>query len=176
MAKLDGCVQFWEHDLMYPANEPSLCHPCNLDRFIEEMVALRDEGKIAGIGISNATLAEVDTAIELAGIVCVQNAFSLLDRHDADVLERCESVGIAYVPFFPLGSAFPHMPKVIADPTVQSIATRIGTTPSQVGLAWLLALADNILLIPGTSSVEHLEENMAVGAITLTDADLAELH
>ena len=158
------------------AELPAGVQPVPLVDQLAEMIALREEGKIAGIGVSNATLDEVNTAIALAGIVCVQNAFSLLDRHDADVLERCASDGIAYVPFFPLGSAFPNMPKVTDNATVQSIAARIGATSAQVGLAWLLALADNILLIPGTSSVDHLEQNMATGAITLTDDDVAELQ
>ena len=161
---------------MDPAELPAGVQPVPLVDQLAEMIALREEGKIAGIGVSNATLDEVNTAIALAGIVCVQNAFSLLDRHDADVLERCASDGIAYVPFFPLGSAFPNMPKVTDNATVQSIAARIGATSAQVGLAWLLALADNILLIPGTSSVDHLEQNMATGAITLTDDDVAELQ
>ena len=161
---------------MDPAELPAGVQPVPLVDQLAEMIALREEGKIAGIGVSNASLDEVITAITLAGIVCVQNAFSLLDRHDADVLERCASDGIAYVPFFPLGSAFPNMPKVTDNATVQSIAARIGATSAQVGLAWLLALADNILLIPGTSSVDHLEQNMATGAITLTDDDVAELQ
>jgi pyridoxine 4-dehydrogenase len=161
---------------MDPAELPAGVQPVPLVDQLAEMIALREEGKIAGIGVSNATLDEVNTAIAIAGIVCVQNAFSLLDRHDADVLERCASDGIAYVPFFPLGSAFPNMPKVTDNATVQSIAARIGATSAQVGLAWLLALADNILLIPGTSSVDHLEQNMATGAITLTDDDVAELQ
>jgi aryl-alcohol dehydrogenase-like predicted oxidoreductase len=142
---------------------------------LAEMVALRDEGKIGGIGISTASLAEVDEAIESAGITCVQNAYSLLDQSDADVLDRCIEAGVAYVPYFPLGSAFPGLPKVTDDPKVIAVAERLGATPAQVGLAWLLARADNILLIPGTSSLAHLEENLAVREVVLTDADLADL-
>ena len=143
---------------------------------LAEMVALRDEGKIAGIGISTASLAEVDEAIESAGITCVQNAYSLLDQSDAEVLDRCIEAGVAYVPYFPLGSAFPHLPKVSDDPKVIAVAERLGATPAQVGLAWLLARATNILLIPGTSSLAHLEENLAVRDVILTDDDLAELN
>ncbi len=139
------------------------------------MVALREEGKIAGIGISTAPLAEVDAAIESAQITCVQNAFSLLAQDDGGVLDRCIATGIAFVPYFPLGSAFPGMPKVTDDTRVQAVAARIGATPAQVGLAWLLARADNILLIPGTSSLAHLEENLAVRDVILTPADLADL-
>jgi pyridoxine 4-dehydrogenase len=143
---------------------------------LAEMVALRDEGKIGGIGISTASLAEVDEAIESAGITCVQNAYSLLDQSDAEVLDRCVERGVAYVPYFPLGSAFPGLPKVTDDPKVIAVAERLGATPAQVGLAWLLARADNILLIPGTSSLAHLEENLAVREVVLTDADLADLN
>jgi pyridoxine 4-dehydrogenase len=140
------------------------------------MVALRDEGKIAGVGISTASLEQVETAIRLADIVCVQNAFSLLDTSDQPVLDRCAEAGVAYVPYFPLGSAFPGMPKVTEDPAVIAVAERLGATPSQVGLAWLLAHADNVLLIPGTSSLDHLEENLACASIQLSEADLAELE
>ncbi|QXC59666.1 oxidoreductase [Aquihabitans sp. G128] len=146
-----------------------------LEDQLAEMVALRDEGKIAGIGISTAPLAEVEAAIATAGIVCVQNAFSLVDRSDADVLAACSAAGVAYVPYFPLGSAFPHLPKVVDQPTVQAVAARLDATPAQVGLAWLLSHDESILLIPGTSSVAHLEDNLAVGDLTLSAADLAEL-
>ncbi len=142
---------------------------------LAEMVALRDEGKIAGVGVSTVDAAHVATAIDLADIVCVQNAFSLVDQHDADVLDHCTSAGVAYVPFFPLGSAFSHMPKVSDNAAVQSVASRRGASTSQVGLAWLLARADNVLLIPGTSSVVHLQDNMAVADLTLSEQDLAEL-
>ncbi|WP_426574487.1 oxidoreductase [Aquihabitans sp. McL0605] len=146
-----------------------------LEDQLAEMVALRDEGKIGGIGISTAPLAEVQTAIATAGIVCVQNPFSLLDQHDADVLAACHNAGVAYAPYFPLGSAFPHLPKVVDDPAVVAVADRLGATPAQVGLAWLLAHDDSILLIPGTSSVAHLEQNMAIGDLVLSPEDLADL-
>ena len=143
---------------------------------LAEMVALRDEGKIAGVGVSTVSAEEVELAQRVAGVVCVQNAFSLLDQKDAAVVDQCAAAGIAYVPYFPLGSAFPHLPKVTDQPAVRAVAERLGYAPSQVGLAWLLARAENILLIPGTSSVAHLEENMAIGEIELTDADLTELN
>ena len=142
---------------------------------LAEMVALREEGKIGGVGISTAPLVEVEEAIESAQITCVQNAYSLLARDDGGVLDRCVAARIAFVPYFPLGSAFPGMPKVNDDPQVQAVAARLGATPAQVGLAWLLARADNILLIPGTSSLAHLEENLAVRDLVLTAADLDEL-
>jgi pyridoxine 4-dehydrogenase len=154
---------------------PNGTPPVPLEDQLAEMVALREEGKIAGIGISNVGLDQVDTAIDVAGVVCVQNPFSLLDRHDAKVLDRCRENGIAYVPFFPLGSAFPGLPKVTDNDTVRAVAQRVGATPAQVGLAWLLAHDPAILLIPGTSSVAHLEQNMQVGDIVLSDQDIAEL-
>ena len=147
-----------------------------LEDQLAEMVALRQEGKIAGVGISTANLAQVRQAITEADIVCVQNAFSLVDQHDADVLDLCHDAGFAYVPYFPLGSAFPNMPKVTDNPAVRAVAERLGASPAQVGLAWLLAHRDNVLLIPGTSSVAHLEENMKVADISLSDADVAELE
>jgi pyridoxine 4-dehydrogenase len=154
---------------------PDGIQPVALEDQLAELVGLRDEGKIAGIGISNATLDEVEIAIDAAGIVCVQNPFSLLDRHDAEVLDRCSEAGIAYVPFFPLGSAFPGIPKVTDNEAVRAVAERVGATPAQVGLAWLLAHDEAILLIPGTSSLRHLEQNMQVGDLTLSERDLAEL-
>jgi pyridoxine 4-dehydrogenase len=150
--------------------------PPPLDEQLAEMVALREEGKIAGIGISTASLEQVQQAISTAGIVCVQNAFSLVNRSDAPVLQLCAEQGIAYEPYFPLGSAFPNMPKVVDLPAVQAVATRHGVTPAQIGLAWLLAHSHNILLIPGTSSLAHLEENLAVASIELTEDDLTELE
>ena len=147
-----------------------------LDDQLAEMVALREEGKIAGIGISTASRAQVEHAIAQAGIVCVQNAFSLVDQTDADVLDLCHESGVAYVPYFPLGSAFPGMAKVTENPAVRAVAERLGFSPAQVGLAWLLAHRDNVLLIPGTSSVAHLEDNMKVADVALSDEDVAELE
>jgi aryl-alcohol dehydrogenase-like predicted oxidoreductase len=151
-------------------------HRVPLEEQLAEMVALRDEGKIAGVGISTASRAQVEQAIAQADIVCVQNAFSLVDQRDADVLDLCHDSGIAYVPYFPLGSAFPGLPKVTGNAAVRAVAERVGASPAQVGLAWLLALRDNVLLIPGTSSVAHLEENMKVASVTLSDDDIGELE
>jgi len=151
-------------------------HRVPLEEQLAEMAALRDEGKIAGVGISTATRAQVEQAITQVGIVCVQNAFSLLDQSGADVLDLCHESGVAYVPYFPLGSAFAGMPKVTENAAVRAVAERVGASPAQVGLAWLLAHRDNVLLIPGTSSVAHLEENMKVAGVTLSDDDVAELE
>jgi aryl-alcohol dehydrogenase-like predicted oxidoreductase len=147
-----------------------------LEEQLGALVALRDEGKIGGVGVSTVTVGQVDQAIELAAIVCVQNAFSLLDQSDSAVLERCAEAGVAYVPYFPLGSAFAHVASVTDHPPVVELAAERGVTPAQVGLAWLLARSPNILLIPGTSSVAHLEENVAAGGVVLDDADLARLE
>jgi aryl-alcohol dehydrogenase-like predicted oxidoreductase len=158
-----------EHELPVDRRVP-------LEEQLAEMVGLRDEGKIAGVGISTASWAQVEQAIAQADIVCVQNAFSLVDQKDADVLDLCHESGIAYVPYFPLGSAFPRLPKVTESAAVRAVAERVAASPAQVGLAWLLAHRDNVLLIPGTSSVAHLEENMKVASITLSNDDIAELE
>lgn len=158
------------------ASELSAGQRVPLEDQLAEMVALREEGKIAGVGISTATRAQVEQAIAQADIVCVQNAFSLLDRNDTDVLDLCLTAGVAYVPYFPLGSAFPGMPKVTENAAVCAVAERVGASPAQVGLAWLLSYRDNVLLIPGTSSLAHLEENMNTAHITLNSDDIRELE
>ena len=150
--------------------------PPPFEDMLGELVAVRDEGLIAGIGVSNVDLDQLDTAIRLAGVVCVQNAYSLLDRRSEAVLQRCEAEGIAFVPFFPLGSAFPHLPKVTENSAVIELADQLGATEAQVGLAWLLHHSPNILLIPGTKSLEHLEENMAALTLPLTEDQVADLE
>ncbi|NNG39106.1 oxidoreductase [Flexivirga sp. ID2601S] len=146
-----------------------------LDEQLAAMRELVDQGLLEAFGVSNVPPEQARVAID-AGAVCVQNAYNLLFRDDEATLQLCAERKVAYVPFFPLGSAFPNMPKVTEDPTVQAVAARLGVTPSQVGLAWLLQQADNVLLIPGTSSVAHLEENIAAAQVRLTDADIAELE
>ncbi|HET6707039.1 aldo/keto reductase [Amycolatopsis sp.] len=145
-----------------------------LDDQLEVMTALRDEGKIGAIGLSAVTLDTLRRALP-AGIACVQNAYSLVGRDDEDMLELCVAEGIAWVPFFPLGGAFPHLPKVTDEPAVQAAARALGHTPAQVGLAWLLHRAPNVHLIPGTASVAHLEANLAAADIALDGETLAEL-
>jgi pyridoxine 4-dehydrogenase len=146
----------------------------DLDDQLAEMIALRDEGKIGAIGISSVPLETVRRALP-AGIVCVQNAYSLLNRAQEYLLELCVAEGIAWVPFFPLGSSFPGFPKVADDPVVHAIAGELGGTPSQIGLAWLLAHAPNTLLIAGTRSIAHLEENLGTDAVVLDADALARL-
>lgn len=160
---------------LHPGNGDIEDQHVDLADQLAAMVQMREEGLIAGIGISTASHAEVQQAITDAGIVEVQNAFSLLDRSDQDVLTLCAAHGVAYVPYFPLGSAFPGMPKVVEDPTVRRIAQEIGATPAQVGLAWLLQHDPNVLLIPGTSSPDHLAENLAVAGVQLTADQVTEL-
>ncbi|MFI7617284.1 aldo/keto reductase [Nonomuraea terrae] len=141
------------------------------------LAELRDEGKIDMIGVSNANADTVRAAINMAGIVAVQNAYSILNRADDAILELCREHAIAFVPYFPLGSAYGSGgPKYLAaDPHVSAVANKHGITPTQVALAWLLARYERMLLIPGTSSIAHLDENLAVGALTLDAEDLALL-
>ena len=146
----------------------------DLDSQLAEMVALREEGKIGGVGVSNVTLDQLRQALP-AGIACVQNAYSLLDRSGEPLLDLCREHGVAWVPFFPLGSAFPGLPKVSEHPAVVAAATALGATPAQVGLAWLLAHAPNVLLIPGTSSTAHLEQNVAAADVRLDAATMTVL-
>ena len=146
----------------------------DLDSQLAEMVTLRDEGKIGGIGVSNVTLDQLRQALP-AGIACVQNAYSLLDRSSEPLLALCRERGIAWVPFFPLGSAFPGVPKVTEQPTVIAAAAALGATPAQIGLAWLLAHDPRILVIPGTSSPAHLVENMATAYVRLDAGTMAIL-
>lgn len=146
----------------------------DLDDQLAEMTAMRDEGLIGGIGLSAVSGEVLDRGLA-AGIVCVQNAYSLLAREHEALLDVCVRNGIAWVPYFPLGGAFPGLPKVADEPEAMRIAAELGVTPAQLGLAWLLGHAPDVLLIPGTSSVDHLAENVAVGAVTLTDEQVTAL-
>jgi aryl-alcohol dehydrogenase-like predicted oxidoreductase len=142
-------------------------------RFDDQLTAMmkaRDNGLIGGIGLSNITREHLLHALSITDIACVQNPMNLADRHSLPVLDECEARGIAFVPFFPLGSAFADGNPVLRSPQVVSIAARLGRTPAQIALAWLLSFRPNILLIPGTSSVRHLEENIAAGDIELDAA------
>jgi aryl-alcohol dehydrogenase-like predicted oxidoreductase len=137
---------------------------------------LRGEGKLELIGISNVSRAQAEEALELVDVAGVQNAYSILDRSGEDVLELSRERDIAFVPFFPLGSAFTGGPaKLAADPAIARVAAKHDATPSQIALAWLLHRDERILLIPGTTSVAHLEENLAAADVTLDADDLADL-
>jgi hypothetical protein len=146
----------------------------DLDDQLAEMISLRDEGKIGSIGVSSVPLGIVQRALP-AGIVCVQNAYNVLDRSQEATLDLCAAEGIAWVPFFPLGSSWPGLPKVSDNAVVAAVAGELGCTPAQVGLAWLLAHAPNTLLIPGTRSIAHLEENIGAANVTLSADAIARL-
>jgi pyridoxine 4-dehydrogenase len=140
------------------------------DDQLAAMVKARDNGSIGGIGLSNVTREHLVHALAITDIACVQNPMNVADRHSLPVLEECVARGIAFVPFFPLGSAFAPGRPVLQSPQVASTAARLGHTPAQIALAWLLSFRPNILLIPGTSALSHLEENMAVADIELDAA------
>ena len=146
----------------------------DLDDQLAEMIALRDAGKIGAIGLSHVSADQLRHALPV-GIVCVQNAYSLVDRTSEPVLDLCREQGIAWAPYFPLGGGWPGRPKVTDLPGVVAVAGRLGVTPSQVGLAWELTRSPRALLIPGTRSVGHLEENLAGGDVVLDDEALAAL-
>lgn len=135
------------------------------DRQLTTMIEARDEGLIGGIGLSSISREHLEIALQRTDIACVQNAYNLLDRSSQPVLDACTARGIAFVPFFPLGSAFVPENPVLGHPEIRKAASELGRTPAQVALAWTLAAAPNMLLIPGTSSVAHLEENLAVADI-----------
>jgi pyridoxine 4-dehydrogenase len=146
----------------------------DIDDQLAELSALRDEGKIGGIGLSNVSASQVEHAAPV-GIACVQNLYSVIDRTSEPVLDRCREHGVAWVPYFPLGSAFANRARVTDNPAVIAVAAEIGVTPAQVGLAWLLAHDERTLLIPGTSSPAHLAENIAAGAARLPAESIAAL-
>ena len=131
---------------------------------------LQRQGLVRRIGLSNVTARQVAEGRRIAEIVCVQNAYNLAHRADDALVDDLAAAGIAYVPFFPLGGFSP-----LQSTTLSGVAERLGATPMQVALAWLLRRAPNILLIPGTSSVAHLRENLAAADLTLPEAAMAEL-
>jgi pyridoxine 4-dehydrogenase len=135
------------------------------------LAELQGQGLIRNLGLSNATSAQVAQAQGIAPVVCVQNHYNLVHRHDDPLIDELGRKGIAYVPFFPLGGFTP-----LQSETLSTVAQRLGATPMQVALAWLLARAPNILLIPGTSSLNHLRENLAVSGLVLTKDTLFEMQ
>jgi pyridoxine 4-dehydrogenase len=139
------------------------------DDQLTAMIQAREDGLIGGVGLSNITVEQLLRALERAPVVCVQNPLNLADRASMPLLEECTSRGIAFVPFFPLGSGFVRPNPVLDNEQVRHIADRLGITAAQVALAWTFRLAPNVLLIPGTSSVRHLEENLAVADIELDE-------
>jgi pyridoxine 4-dehydrogenase len=138
---------------------------------LEALAALQRQGLVRHIGLSNITQTQFEEARGIAEIVCVQNQYNLAHRADDALVDLLAAQGVAYVPFFPLGGFSPLQSSALSD-----VAARLGATPMQVALAWLLQRAPNILLIPGTSSVAHLHENLAAASITLPDDAVAALN
>ena len=145
------------------------------DDQLAAMVQARDEGLIAGVGLSNVSLEQLRHAADGTEIACVQNLFHLADRGSAPVLTECTRRGIAFVPFCPLGLPRGAANPVLTSPVVIQTAARLGATPPQVALQWLLQLAPNVLLIPGTGSTAHLQENLAAEHMALDDEALRDL-
>jgi aryl-alcohol dehydrogenase-like predicted oxidoreductase len=137
----------------------------------EVLAELREQGLIKHLGVSNATPEQLAEAASIAPVAQVQNMFNITARADDDMVDNTARQGVAYVPFFPLGSAFrPLQTDLVAD-----VARRHDASAHQIALAWLLARSPNLLLIPGTSSIAHLEQNVAAAGIELTEQDMAEL-
>ncbi|MFF7104578.1 aldo/keto reductase family oxidoreductase [Streptomyces nigra] len=144
--------------------------PGSLAEPFDTLVDLQRQGLIRHLGVSNATAEQVAEARAIAPIVCVQNMYNLAHRDDDELIEELAEQGVAYVPFFPLGGFSPLQASALT-----AVAARLDATPMSVALAWLLRRSPNILLIPGTSSVAHLRENVAGAGLSLSDGDLAEL-
>jgi len=143
----------------------------SIARAVETLAKLQQQGLVRHIGLSNVTATQVAEARAIADIVCVQNLYNLVHREDDALVDTLARANIAYVPFFPLGGFSP-----IQSDALSAIATRLAATPMQVALAWLLARAPNLLLLPGTSSLAHLRENQADASLAIPEADLATLN
>lgn len=157
-------------NLRLHSGDPNSVGPLDRDLFdrqLTAMIAARDEGLIGGIGLSSVSVEHLEFALERTEIVTVQNAYNLVDKSSQPVLDLCTAKGISFVPFFPLGSGFNADNPVLGNAAVKKAAADLGRTPAQIALAWTLSVAPNVLLIPGTSSVAHLEENLAVADIEL---------
>ena len=135
------------------------------------LAGLQQQGLIRHLGVSNVSAAQVAEAQAIAPVVCVQNHYNLAHRDDDGLIDQLAAQGIAYVPFFPLGGFTP-----LQSATLEGVARKLGATPMQVALAWLLQRSPNILLIPGTSSVGHLRENLAAGGLRLSHDLVVELE
>ncbi len=134
------------------------------------MKELQDEGKVRAVGVSNVSVDQLETARSIVDVVSVQNRFSLGDQDSADVLERCEADGLAFIPWFPLGAGD------VDHDAVEEVAEAHGASVFQIAIAWLLARSPQIVPIPGTSSVDHLEDNVAAAGIELSESDLEKLR
>lgn len=145
--------------------------PEDLDTAFGTLADLQREGLIRHLGVSNATAEQVAQAQTIAPIVSVQNMYNVANRWDDDLIDRLAEAGVAYIPFFPLGGFSP-----LQSGALTAVATRLGSTPMSVALAWLLQRSPNILLIPGTSSIAHLRENIAGAHLELSADDVRELN
>lgn len=142
----------------------------SIARFVEPVARLQQQGLVRHIGVSTVSRVQIEEARTICPIVCVQNAYNLANRGDDDLIEWLAGEGIAYVPYFPLGGFSP-----LQSDSLNAVAANLGATPMQVALAWLLQRSPNILLIPGTSSVAHLEENLAAASLKLNDEAVTQL-
>jgi pyridoxine 4-dehydrogenase len=155
--------------------DPSETPDGRFDAQLAALVQAREEGLIDGVGLSNISRRHPLRAVAQTEIVGVQNLFNLADQRSLDVLAECRARDIAFVPFCPLGLPGEARRRLLADPVLAAVAARLGATPVQVALAWLLDLAPNILLIPGTRTRTHLAENLGAGDVRLDDTARAEL-
>jgi aryl-alcohol dehydrogenase-like predicted oxidoreductase len=151
---------------LYQFHRPDPAVP--YEESVGELVRLKEEGKIRHIGLSNVDPEQLDKALAMTEIVSVQNRYNLADRSSEAVLDKCNSLGIAFLPWFPLAAS----QLTRAEYRVEEVASEHRATPGQLALAWLLARSPVVLPIPGTSSVEHLEENIAAASITLSRSDV----
>jgi len=154
--------------IMFSAHGPA---EGSIEEPLATLVELQRQGLVRHIGLSNVTAAQIAQAQSITPIVCVQNLYNIVNRSDDALIDGLAEQGIAYVPFFPLGGFTP-----LQSSGLQAVADSLGATPMQVALAWLLKRSPNILLIPGTSSVAHLHENLAAGDLVLLDEALASLN
>jgi aryl-alcohol dehydrogenase-like predicted oxidoreductase len=145
--------------------------PGSVEETFSAMAQMQQEGLIKHLGLSTVSAEQIAEAQTIAPVVCVQNMYNVANREDDQLIESLAGEGIAYVPYFPLGGFNP-----LQSERLEAVAARLEATPMQVALAWLLARSPNILLIPGTSSRDHLRENVAAAELTLSEADLAELN
>jgi len=155
--------------------DPSETPGRQFDAQLAALIQAREEGLIDGIGLSNISRLHLLRAVDQTEVVCVQNLFYLTGQQSLDVLTECEARNIAFVPFCPLGWPGEERHRLLTDPVLATLAARLGATPAQIALAWLLDLAPNILLIPGTRTRAHLAENLGAADVRLDDAARAEL-
>lgn len=153
--------------LMFDTHDPA---EGSIEEPLTALAELQHQGLVRHIGLSNVTPAQITEGREICKIVCVQNHYNVMHRHDDVLIDSLAQDGIAYVPYFPLGGFTPLQSTVLS-----SVAARLGATPMQVALAWLLRRSPNILAIPGTSSIAHLQENLAAASYVLPDDAVEEL-